>query len=108
MSRPALKTGLRAGMLLLGGFAGFILLGRASAMPAAPSPALAQAASPRFTYASGFQGVGYYANPGTTTVARSAPAPRTTAARGSSVGPGTRDWSTGRRGRLHKPWLSPR
>ena len=25
-----------------------------------------------------------------------------------SVGPGVRDWTTGRRGRLHKPWLQPR
>ena len=105
MTHPASKMGLTAGMFLLGGLAGLFLVSRAEA-----EAAMAQAAAPRFVYASGFQGVGYYANPGTATAtqARSAPAPRTSASRGTSVGPGVRDWSTGRRGRLHKPWLQPR
>ena len=104
MTHPAsLKTGQTAGMLLLGALASLLLV-----LSAAAEPTAAQASAPRFVYASGSQGVRYYANPGTATQARSAPAPRTSAARGTSVGPGVRDWTTGRRGRLHKPWLQPR
>ncbi|SIO65827.1 hypothetical protein SAMN05444166_7851 [Singulisphaera sp. GP187] len=80
-------------------------------------------ASPRFIYAAGSQGVGYYANPGPQSAPPSATGPRPAApprytgsatrtqASGSSgprtVGPGARDWTTGRRSRLPKPWLRP-
>jgi nucleoside-diphosphate-sugar epimerase len=125
--RPTSKVAPTAGLVLLGGLAVFALVARAEARPSSPAPMppayasaeamapealeAAQAArgAPRFVYASGFQGVGYYANPGTVTTARQAPAPTFSgASRGQSVGPGVRDWSTGRRGRLHKPWLQPR
>ena len=88
MTHPASpKTLLTAGWLLFGGLAGLLLVSRAAT-------AAAQASAPRFVYASGFQGVGYYAHPGvaTTPGPPSAPAPRTSAARGTSVGPGVRDW----------------
>lgn len=96
------------------------------ALMTAPSPAPVVAAgttSPRFIYASGYQGVGYYANPGPQSAPPSATGPRPvspprytgstarTQASGSSrprtVGPGARDWTTGRRSRLPKPWLRP-
>lgn len=103
MTLPATRVGPMVGMLLLGGLAGLIPAGPAAAQAAA------QAAGPRYVYASGFQGVRYYPNTGAAAGARpAAAAPRTSAARGTSVGPGVRDWSTGRRGRLHKPWLQPR
>ena len=125
--RPILKVISLAGVLLLGVLADLAPRARAEAGPSrsplppesalvdatAPEPLEAAqavgAASPRFVYASGFQGVGYYANPGTVTRARQAPAPTFSSSRpAQSVGPGVRDWSTGRRGRLHKPWLQPR
>lgn len=77
-------------------------------------------ASPRFVYAAGSQGVGYYANPGPQSAppaaagARAVSPPRSSASatrsssRPSTVGPGARDFSTGRRSRLAKPWLPSR
>ena len=96
------KAKLAAGMLVLGGLAGVSFVRPAWAI------APATQAAPRFVYASGAQGVRYYANPGTAARVQSAPAPRTATTRGATVGPGVRDWTTGRQGRLHKPWLSPR
>ena len=79
-------------------------------------------ASPRFIYASLYQGVGYYANPGPQSAppsasgTRSVSPPRFSGSNSrtqakpfpsSEVGPGVRDWSTGRRSRFHKPWLRP-
>ncbi len=109
--RPALKTAPMAGILLLCGLGGSVLIARAGAeegaTPAAmalevaiaQAPAAATASLPPFVYTSGAQGVGYYASP----------APRTAAPqarRGSStVGPGVRNWTTGRRSPLHRPWL---
>jgi hypothetical protein len=81
------------------------------------APSGESSASPRYVYAAGFQGVGYYANPGPQSPPRAAaatrpvPPPRSSgnstggSTRGRSVGPGVRDWSTGRSGRLHKPWM---
>ena len=92
--------------------------------PQVPAPAATDGtASPRFIYASGYQGVGYYANPGP----QSAPPRRRELVRflprgfpaappgrkrapvpaPARVGPGARDWTTGRRSRLPKPWLRP-
>ena len=117
MTLPASKTLTMSGILLLGGLAGLVPFARGEAGAATshvvPSgngtsyavefavPEVAQATSPRFVYSSGFQGVGYHANRGTRPAASGG-------SRGQSVGPGVRDWSTGRGGRLHKPWLQPR
>ena len=59
-----------------------------------------QNAAPRFVYAPGAQGYTYYAAPA---------APRQPAAttnRPRTVGPGARNWATGNRVPLHRPWLS--
>lgn len=86
--------------------------------PAAPATATA---SPAYVYASGFQGVGYYANPGPQTTPPPATVPsqaqpprysgnatRTQAGGSRPVNAArARDWTTGHRMRLHKPWLSP-
>ncbi len=108
--RPGLKTAPTAGILLLCGLAGVVVIARAGAEEgAAPASRALEAvisqaqaaatASPRFVYASGAQGVGYYASP----------APRTAAPQARSgsgtVGPGVRNWTTGRRSPLHRPWL---
>jgi hypothetical protein len=63
----------------------------------------AAATAPRFFYGSGAQGFGYYAAPAPR--ATTATAPR--AAAPSPVGPGARNWSTGRRSPLHRPWMRP-
>jgi hypothetical protein len=90
-----------------------------TSQPAAP--AAATAPSPRYVYAPGYYGYGYYAYPGPQTTpspAASAPthysAPRSYGSPrthfrgdGDSVGPGHRDWSTGRDVPLAKPWLRP-
>jgi hypothetical protein len=73
--------------------------------PAAVQTQLA-AAPPRFVYGSGAQGFGYY----TAQAPQPAPAataPRPAAPARSSVGPGARNWSTGRRSPLHRPWMRP-
>lgn len=94
---------------------------QATTQPAAP--AAATAPSPRYIYAPGYYGYGYYAYPGPETLPqRAASAPtyysapprygsRSTMrfpAAGHSVGPNHRDWSTGRDSPLAKPWLQPR
>jgi hypothetical protein len=89
-----------------------------SPLPApSTAPTAVSSPSPRFVYGSGYQGIGYYANPGPQSVPQpaavlAASPPRysggnLTQSRSSarSVGPGARDWSTGRNNRLHKPWL---
>jgi hypothetical protein len=63
----------------------------------------AAATAPRFVYGSGAQGFGYYAAPAPR--AATATTPRSTTP--SSVGPGARNWSTGRRSPLHRPWMRP-
>ena len=88
--------------LLLGGVAFVFLAAQAGA--AAEFEFEQAAAAPRFSYASGAQGTRYYPQ-----AQRPAARPAQAASnRGSSVGPGVRDWSTGRKGRLHKPWMSGR
>ena len=109
--RPVFKTAPMAGILLLFALGSSVLITRAgteegttpASMALEVEVAQAQAAattSPRFVYTSGAQGVGYYASP----------APRTAvpqARRGSgTVGPGVRNWTTGRRSPLHRPWLN--
>jgi len=72
--------------------------------PLEPAALQAQAAvaAPRFVYGSGAQGFGYYAAPAPQAAAA---APRPAASARSSVGPGARNWSTGRRSPLHRPWM---
>jgi len=67
--------------------------------------AQAGVASPTFFYGSGYQGFGYYTAPAPQ--AAPAAAPRAAVSSRSSVGPGARNWSTGRRSPLHRPWMRP-
>jgi hypothetical protein len=96
-----------------GGGAGLILLTRAVAgdsesigVPLEPAALQAQATvvPPRYVYGSGAQGFGYYTAPAPQPAAA---APRPAAPARSSVGPGVRNWSTGRRSPLHRPWMRP-
>ncbi len=66
----------------------------AGVLAAVPTAALQ--AAPRFTYGNGAQGFGYYQNR-----AQAAPRPRT-------VGPGARNWATGNRVPLARPWMNAR
>lgn len=83
-----------------------------SAQPAAPQGGVATV--PRYTYGPGYYGYGYY--PYSSPTAASPPASayyRYSAPSGhyrgdgDSVGPGHRDWTTGRDNGLAKPWLRP-
>lgn len=121
--RLDLSTMPAVGVLLLGGLTGLF---EASARAETAAPANIAAAShvpmtsevaelqgaPRYVYASGFNGVQYYGNPGVqAAIANAAPAPRTTrnsGARPRTVGPGVRDWTTGQRLGSHKPWIRAR
>jgi hypothetical protein len=93
-------------LALLGATAGFGLALRAGSSLAtlteleASQPATT---APRFVYGSGAQGFGYYVAP----ARPAAPATTPRSAAPSSVGPGARNWSTGRRSPLHRPWLRP-
>jgi hypothetical protein len=100
--------------ILLSGFAALALAdragGEASVEPAAlevamspPRAPQARAAQPRFVYASGARGAGYYPSPGPRSAARA----QTTSSR-RTVGPGVRDWTTGQRTNMHRPWLRSR
>lgn len=127
--RQRLTSMSAAVLLLLGGLAG---LSEASERIAPIDPAKSPLAllttefagaaafqgggSPRFIYASGSQGVRYYANSGAR-AANAAPAPRFSGgnaraqgggSRARTVGPGVRDWGTGQRLGLHRPWLRSR
>ncbi len=105
------KTAPTAGLLLLGGLLGLAIITQAGAVSA--TQAQAPVAAPPFVYSSGYQGFGYYANPGVQ-LAPAAPArpvvqPRTSGGAGArSVGPGARNWATGSRVPLHRPWLRSR
>jgi hypothetical protein len=94
---------------------------QATSQPGAP--AASTSPSPRYVYAPGYYGYGYYAYPGPETLPRratSAPTyygapPRYSSdstmrfpGAGHSVGPNHRDWSTGRDVPLAKPWMQPR
>lgn len=83
-----------------------------SATPRPTAPIAAAAASPRYVYAPGYRGYGYYAYPGPETPPRAVAAAPTYyggyATGEHYVGPMHRDWSTGRDLPLAKPWLSPR
>lgn len=85
-----------------------VLAGIALVAGAGAASALAQATAPApFIYGSGPQGFGYYPNPAVqqapATVQQVAPQPRP-----GSVGPGARNWATGNRSPLHRPWLRSR
>lgn len=65
-------------------------------------------AAPRYYYGWGYQGYGYYyAAPVQQAAPAPAPAPRQAPSSRSSVGPGVRNWSTGRSSPLHRPWMKP-
>jgi hypothetical protein len=117
------KFGPIAGALLLVGLAGFALIARATEANASTSPLPSELAPPqtqtaptatapgRYYYGPGFQGYGYYAVPGYQ-AAPAAPAQvaaaRPSAPRSQTVGPGARNWATGNRVPLHRPWLRSR
>ena len=111
--RRSLKSIPTVRLALFGGVAGLILLTRAVAgdsesigVPLEPAALQAQATvvTPRYVYGSGAQGFGYYTAPAPQPAAA---APRPAAPARSSVGPGVRNWSTGRRSPLHRPWMRP-
>jgi hypothetical protein len=89
-------------------------LGRTEAR-AQPASRVAAAPSPPFVYGPGSSGFGYYnySAPGTTPAVAAARGPTTRSltvpARGRSRSSSSRgrDWSTGRRMTLAKPWLRP-
>jgi hypothetical protein len=123
----SLKIGPRAGVLLLSGLASLILIARsgeaaASASPlstalASPPIQAANAATPTATatrpapapyyYGAGAQGFGYYVTPQVQAANATAPVQVATR-RSGSVGPGNRNWATGNRVPLHRPWLNSR
>ena len=93
----------RIGLVLFGVFASWLLLDSGLIEPA---HATQTSSSPPFVYRQGPQGVGYYASPApASSPVQTAPAavnrPRT-------VGPGVRNWATGRRSPLHRPWMQAR
>lgn len=84
-------------------------------VPQPTAPQGGVAAVPRYTYVPGYYGYGYY--PYSSPTAASPPASAyyhysTPSGHyrgdGDSVGPGHRDWTTGRTNGLAKPWLRPR
>jgi hypothetical protein len=85
----------------------------------APPPVSGAAPGPRYVYAPGYYGYGYYAYPGPETVPEPAVGsptyygvPSRSSGRGPmsghTVGPMHRDWATGRDLPLAKPWMNPR
>jgi hypothetical protein len=71
-----------------------------------PFEPLQAPASPRYTYATGPRGVGYYPTSGPQAVSR--PSRPAATGRPATVGPGARNWTTGNRISLHRPWLRSR
>ncbi len=112
--RPSFATALsgltiRHVALILFGVAGGVLpLGLASARLARAAQAAQAASNPPYVYQSGAQGTGYYVStPSRPGPAPLAPARRAPAAgnRPRTVGPGARNWATGSRVPLSRPWL---
>lgn len=94
MTTRSRQMGKRSiGIAILAGLASFSFIATLNH----PATAAQQAAAPRYVYASGAQGVRYYPAP----AAQAAPRPRT-------VGPGVRNWATGQKLGMHKPWLQAR
>lgn len=86
----------------LGGIATVLLVGSTTLAALAASQG---GSTPRFTYGSGARGVGYQA---TRSMPSQAARPAAASARPATVGPGARNWATGNRVPLHRPWLSSR
>ena len=82
-----------------------------SSLPTAPPTATAP--SPRYVYGLGYYGYGYYTYPGPEVEPAQAAgpviygygAPSQSGYSSDTVGPGHRDWSTGRSNGLAKPWM---
>jgi hypothetical protein len=105
------KTSAFAFSLALGGLCALGSLGRTAAQA---QPANRGAAASRFVYGPGNSGFGYYNySPGTAPAAAPARGPTTrslTVPASGSSNTGSRrgrDWSTGRRMTIAKPWLKP-
>jgi hypothetical protein len=109
------RIGPTAGILLLAGLAGLALVVRPGEAVASPSPAAPQApaaptiAAPTvaapYYYGGGAQGFGYHVTP---QPAARGPAQSAVRSRPATVGPGARNWATGNRVPLHRPWLRSR
>jgi hypothetical protein len=85
---------------------------QSAAQPTAPQAGVA--AVPRYTYGPGYYGYGYYPYSSPAAASPPASAYHTYSSPsghyrgdGDSVGPGHRDWTTGRDNGLAKPWLRP-
>lgn len=83
-----------------------------ASQPTAPTQVVATV--PRYTYGPGYNGYGYYLYSSPTAAAPPASAYHSYSSPsghyrsdGDSVGPGHRDWTTGRDNGLAKPWLRP-
>lgn len=78
-----------------------------AALAAAPVLAAQVAQAPAFTYRIGPQGSGFYSTATAPRAAATQPRAAATTS-GRTVGPGARNWSTGNRVGLHRPWLQSR
>jgi hypothetical protein len=89
-----------------------------TAAPLPTAPQVETASGPRYIYGPGYYGYGYYYYPGPATVpqpVQTTPSYRGTpwtyggpgSTSGYTVGPGHRDWTSGRDLPLAKPWLRP-
>jgi hypothetical protein len=108
------RTSAFAFTLALGGFCALGYLAQTTAQ-AQPARRGAVAPSPRYVYGPGYAGFGYYnySAPGTAPAAAPPSAPTTRTFRVPASGSSNtgarrgRDWSTGRRMTIAKPWLKP-
>ena len=90
----------------------FVKATAAAATPRLTVPAGSVTASPRYVYGPGYYGYGYYQYAGPQTAPAQISGPVIYGystpgqySSGGTVGPGHRDWSTGRNNGLAKPWM---
>jgi hypothetical protein len=100
------KIGPTAGILLLGVLVGLAFTARSGEAALLAQAATAAAPAPYF-YGAGAQGFGYYVTPQLQAATAAAPV-QLAARRPQTVGPGARNWATGSRVPLHRPWLKSR
>lgn len=96
-----------AGLLLLGGLATLAFLARSGEAAQSAAPTTTHARPAPYYYGGGAQGLGYYVTPQLQTATATAPV-QVAARRPQTVGPGARNWATGNRVPLHRPWLNSR
>lgn len=93
-----------SGILVLLAAGTCIVLGLASIATLAVAQTVT---APRYIYGPGAQGYGYSQSPRVAVAARQ-PAAAAASNRPRTVGPGARNWATGNRTPLHRPWLRAR